>query len=328
MTLESIDDGGVRALLGCHELTIEGTNLAQHGSALVYVVRDEDGQRLVIKDGGHRYGGREDAWLTAHASHAGVVDVVDQLGGFLLLRWISGTLLAQLPFGAAHYARAAGELLASLEQSPSPDTASLSRRIMSAGRQPPHAATAEIQHCHHRLTAALAAGALGDRRESTYLHADFHPSNLILSAEELVAIDPFGLAGPPAWDLAQFAAIAYGGAQLDEPPPLSYDTNLTQLAAGFGRTPALLEEMAAYWLILVHRMRHKLGRPGPWLDTVGCDRFECIPVAEGTLGPAARWRAGQAPQVVEGPLRAIGFDLGQLLSAIGRPIGTGRTRSR
>jgi hypothetical protein len=74
---------------------------------------------------------------------------------------------------------------------------------------------------------------------------------------------------PPAWDLAQFAAIAYGGAQLHEPPPLSHDAILTQLVAGFRRTPALLEEMAAYWLILVQRMRRKLGRtPSPWLDSV------------------------------------------------------------
>jgi aminoglycoside/choline kinase family phosphotransferase len=120
-----------------------------------------------------------------------------------------------------------------------------------------------------RLTATLAAGIAGHRRHWTYLHADFHPPNLILSSAGLVAIDPFGLAGPPAWDLAQFAAIAYGGAELDQPPPLSHDAILTQLVAGFGRTPALLEEMAAYWLMLVHRMRRKLGRGVcPWLDTI------------------------------------------------------------
>jgi streptomycin 6-kinase len=259
------DAGVLSALLRRHNLTAEGENLAQHGSALVHVVRDENRQRLVIKDGGRRYGGREDAWLTAHASHPGVVDVVDQIDGFLVLQWVPGTLLAQLPI--AHYAGAAGELLASLERPPHPATASLSRRIVTAGRRLPRAGTAEIQHCHERLTAALAARADGDRRQWTYLHADFHPRNLILSAERLVVIDPFGLAGPPAWDLAQFAAIAYGGAQLDEPPPLSYDAILTQLVAGFGRTPALLEEMAAYWLMLVHRMRHKVGL-GSWLDTV------------------------------------------------------------
>jgi streptomycin 6-kinase len=253
-------------VLGHHKLTVEGENLAQRGSALVYVVRDEDRRRRVIKEGGRRYGGREEAWLTAHASHPGVVDVVDRRGGFLLLEWVPGPVLADLPAGAAHHARAAGELLGSLERPPEPATASLSRRIVTAGRRLPHAATAEIQRCHERLTTALAAGAVGDRRRWTYLHADFHPRNLILSAEGLVASDPFGLAGPPAWDLAQFAAIAYGGAQLDRRPQLSYDAILTQLVAGFGRTPALLEEMAAYWLILVHRMRRRLGRLGSWLD--------------------------------------------------------------
>jgi streptomycin 6-kinase len=269
-SIDEADDGGVlNTLLTRHKLTVEGANLAQHGSALVYVVRDEDGQLLVIKDGGRRYGGSEDAWLRAHASHPGVVDVVDRLGEFLLLRWVPGTLLAHLPSAAARHARAAGELLGSLDRPPDPATASLSRRIIIAGRRLPHADTAAIQHCHERLTAGLAARAVRDRSQWSYLHADFHPRNLILSAEGLVVIDPFGLAGPPAWDLAQFAAIAYGGAQLDEPPPLSHDAILTQLVAGFGRTPALLEEMAAYWLILVHRMRHKLGVGlGSWLDTV------------------------------------------------------------
>jgi streptomycin 6-kinase len=269
-SIDEADDGGIlSALLRRHRLTAEGANLAQHGSNLVYFVRDEYRQRLVIKDGGRRYGGREDAWLTAHASHPGVVDVVDQLGGFLLLQWVPGTLLAHLPIAPAHYARAAGELLGSLGRPADPATASLARRIITAGRRLPHAHTAEIQHCHDRLAAALGARAVTDRREWTYLHADFHPRNLIRSAEGLVVIDPFGLAGPPAWDLAQFAAIAYGGAQLDEPAPLSYDAILTQLVAGFGRTPALLDEMAAYWLILVHRMRHKVGRGlGSWLDTV------------------------------------------------------------
>src|SRR5918999_3610406 len=244
-------------LLRRHNLTAEGANLSGHGSALVYVVRDADGQRLVIKDAGRRYGGSEQAWLSAHAAHPGVVDVLDELGGFLVLRWVPGPLLAELPSGAGHYARAAGELHARLERAPAPAAASLSRRITAAGRRLPAAAAAEIQRCHERLTAALAAHAARHRREWTSLHADFHPRNLILSPDGLVAIDPFGLAGPPAWDLAQFAAIAYGGAQLHEPPPLSHDAILTQLVAGFGRTPALLEEMAAYWLILVQRMRRK-----------------------------------------------------------------------
>ena len=261
--------GVLGALLRRHGLTPEGRNLAQRGSALVHVVRDADGRRLVIKEPGRHYGGNEQAWLSAHASHPGVVDVLDELGGLLLLRWVPGPLVAELPRGAAHYARAAGELLASLQQAPDPAAASLSRRIMTAGRRLPGSAAAAIQRCHERLTAALAARTASDRGRWTYLHADFHPRNLILSPDGLVALDPFGLAGPPAWDLAQFAAIAYGGAQLDEPPPLSHDAILTQLVAGFGRTPALLEEMAAYWLMLVQRMRRKLGRgPSPWLDSV------------------------------------------------------------
>jgi streptomycin 6-kinase len=269
-SIDPAEEGGaLRALLSRHKLTAEEANLARRGSALVYVARDADGRRLVIKDGGRRYGGREDAWLTAHASHPGVVDVVDRAAGFLLLEWVPGALLGDVSTGAAHHARAAGELLGSLERPPAPATASLSQRIMAAGRRVPRAATLEIQQCHERLTAALAAHVAGDRRGWTYLHADFHPRNVILSAEGLVAIDPFGLAGPPAWDLAQFAAIAYGGAALDEPPPVGYDAILRELVAGFGRTPALLEEMGAYWLMLVHRMRLKVGRaPGSWLDSV------------------------------------------------------------
>jgi streptomycin 6-kinase len=257
------------ALLRRHGLTPEGRNLAQRGSALVHVVRDEDGRRLVIKEPGRHYGGNEEAWLSAHTFHPGVVDVLGELGGLLLLRWVPGPVLAELPLGAAHYARAAGELLASLERAPDPAAASLSGRIIAAGRRLPGSAAAAIQHCHERLTAALTARTASDRGRWTYLHADFHPRNLILSPDGVVAIDPFGLAGPPAWDLAQFAAIAYGGAQLDAPPSLSHDAILMQLVAGFGRTPALLEEMAAYWLILVQRMRRKLGRgPSPWLDSV------------------------------------------------------------
>jgi streptomycin 6-kinase len=257
------------ALLRRHRLTPEGRNLAQRGSALVHVARDQDGRRLVIKDGGRHYGGNEHAWLSAHALHPGVVDVLDQLGGWLLLRWVPGTVLGELPNGAAHYARAAGELLASLQRAPDPAAAGLSRRITAAARRLPGSAVAEIQHCHERLTAALAARAASDRRHRTYLHGDFHPRNLILSPDGLVAIDPFGLAGPPAWDLAQFAAIAYGGAQRDQPPVLSHDAILTQLVAGFGRTPPMLEEMSTYWLILVQRMRQKLGRgPSPWVDSV------------------------------------------------------------
>jgi streptomycin 6-kinase len=256
------------ALLRRHTLTPEGGNLAQRGSALVQVVRAQDGRRLVIKEGGRRHGGDEHAWLSAHAVHPGVVDMLDRLGGLLLLRWVPGRVLAELPLGAGHYARAAGELLASLERPPDPAAASLSRRIIAAGRCLPRAAASEVQHCHERLTAGLAARAASDRRQWTYLHADFHPRNVVLSPDGLIAIDPFGLAGPPAWDLAQFAAIAYGGAQRDE-PPLSHDAILTQLVTGFGRTPALLEEMAAYWLILVQRMRRKLGRdPSPWVDSV------------------------------------------------------------
>jgi streptomycin 6-kinase len=259
----------LEALLRRHQLTVEGGNLAQRGSALVHVVRDEDARRRVIKEVGRRHGGDEQAWLSAHASHPGVVDVLDQLGGLLLLAWAPGPVLAETPLGAGHYARAAGELLASLERAPDPAAGSLSRRIIAAARHLPGSAVAEIQHCHERLTAALAARTASDRRQWTYLHADFHPRNLVLTPEGLVAIDPFGLAGPPAWDLAQFAAIAYGGAQLDEPPPLSHDAILTQLVAGFGRTPALLDEMAAYWLMLVHRMRQKLGRGrSPWVDRV------------------------------------------------------------
>src|SRR5918999_4475979 len=96
------------ALLRRHELTPEGRNLAQRGSALVHFVRDENGRRLVIKEPGRRYGGNEEAWLSAHASHPGVVDVLDEIGGLLLLRWVPGPLLAELSLGAAHHARAAG----------------------------------------------------------------------------------------------------------------------------------------------------------------------------------------------------------------------------
>jgi streptomycin 6-kinase len=266
------------ALLKRHNLIPEAPNLARRGSTLVQVVRDEDGRRLVVKDGGRRYGGSEHAWLKAHASHSGVVDVLDQLGGFLLLRWVPGTVLGELPLGGGHHAKAAGELLASLERAPDPAAASLSRRITATGHGLPRSVATQVQHCYERLTAILAAGAGSARRQWTYLHADFHPRNVMLSPDGLVAIDPFGLAGPPAWDLAQFAAIAYGGAQRDEPPRLSHEEILTQLVAGFGRTPALLDEMAAYWLILVQRMRQKLGRgPNPWIDSAVDGYSRCKP---------------------------------------------------
>ena len=295
MTRPSIDSAHeasrLGALLSRHNLTAEGGNLSRHGSALVYIVRDQEGRRLVIKDGGRRYGGNERAWLSAHASHPGVVDLLDELDGFLVLRWVPGPTLAELPSGAGAYARAAGELLASLQRAPAPDTASLSRRIVAAGQRLP-AAAAQVQRCHERVAAVLAAATASHRHHWTYLHADVHPRNLILSSDGLVAIDPFGLAGPPAWDLAQFAAIAYGGAQRDQPPPLSHDAILTQLVAGFGRTPALLEEMAAYWLMLVHRMRQKLGRgPSPWLDTVVEEYSTRTPCRPRRTGPTAGRRS-------------------------------------
>lgn len=156
-------------------------------------------------------------------------------------------------------------MLAGLQRPPDQGIASLSGRIVAAAHRLPAAAAAHIQRCHERLAAALAAG---HRRDWSFLHADFHPRNVILSGGGPVKIDPFGLAGPPAWDLAQFAAIAYGGAQLDERPPLGHDAILERLVAGFGRTPALLEETATYWLMLVHRLRRRLGRESSWVDTV------------------------------------------------------------
>jgi streptomycin 6-kinase len=298
----SVGRSALDALFTRHGLTVEA-DLGRQRSAPVFAVRDRDGNRLVVKEAGRRYGGSEHAWLAAHADHNGVVDVIDELGGLLLLRGVSGPTLTEHPLGAGHHARAAGELLASLDRRPAAGAATLSRRILAAARRLPPAASGNLQRCHEELTVALAGG---QRREWTYLHADFHPRNVILSSHGLVAIDPFGLAGPPAWDLAQFAALAYGGAQREEPPALTHAEILTELVAGFGRAPALLDEMAVYWLMLVHRARQKRGQaPSAWIDAALDEHSRrapnrCRAAGRGRLGRHGAPRAGSRRSVDPG----------------------------
>jgi streptomycin 6-kinase len=248
-----------------HSLALVGGNLAERGSLSVHRVVDRDGRRLVLKHSRPRYGGDEAAWLEAHRDQPGAARLAARLeDGFLLLDEVPGGLVADLPGGGAEAAREVGQLLRALERPAANGVAGLERRIAAQERLLPPA-PGPLGRAYERLARRVLRG-LARCGRTTYVHGDLHPRNLIRSPRGLVAIDPFGLAGPVAWDMAMFAAITYGGSHLERRPARSHDQILAELVAGYGAQPPLLEELASFWLLLVQRMQLRLRRPAlAWL---------------------------------------------------------------
>ena len=97
------------------------------------------------------------------------------------------------------------------------------------------------------------------------LLGDLVPSNIVQTPECLVVIDPVGLRGPRAWDLATLhvATIGRGGPAV-----------LPGLLAGYGAVPRLIDEFVCWRLLqFVDKNRNDrrsefLSHLEPWLEDV------------------------------------------------------------
>jgi hypothetical protein len=234
-----------------HGLTLEGL-LPGRATASVFVarVRTGAGERLVLKRPAPALCAGEIAVVRVWSGMGvGPRLVGEPEPGLYLAEWIDGTPLAALADPGPAAGAAIGRVLRRLHALPPPDGLAHARDQLGPGRSSEWTALpAEMRALAESLADVVRAR---HPAADMLLHGDLVPSNLLVTGAEPRLIDPVGLRGPAAWDLAQLAVAAEGRGQRGLLGPL---------VAGYGRSPPLLAEMSA-WMLLFYLAKN-LAQPG------------------------------------------------------------------
>jgi len=208
-------------------------------SALVAHVHDQEGRHFVLKRTTPERGPSEIAALRAWSNTGCAARLVAVLEDDLYLAdWLIGPSLAETSVWEDRDVVAAGRMIAGLHAALLPaDLPDICNRFTLSSDRDWSLLPAGMRALGVRVNARLCAGAA---THSALLHGDLVPGNVILSPSGPQAIDPFGYAGLPSWDLAQLAVATEGR---------SRRRLLPALLTGYGSIPPLLAD-AFSWMIL------------------------------------------------------------------------------
>lgn len=180
-----------------------GTAALKRASAAALHERDAADAFLTWRDGG------------------GAIRLLAMAGDLSLLEWAGETTLHQqlLRHGDESATAIAVKVIAQLHApSPAPPPSSLkpltehfAGLFTAAGGDPPAAYRA-----HLRETASLAERLLANQRDVRPLHGDIHHDNILLGPRGWLAIDPKGLLGDPAYDVANLFQNPVGYEKRDD----------------------------------------------------------------------------------------------------------------
>jgi streptomycin 6-kinase len=213
-------------------------------SLFVRRIIDEHGRRRILKIGGTGPAkAREAEVLLAFQASRRVpkVTVLSEDRPVMLINDLGGLTLNIAQHVDEEYLWRAAKLVRRLHRLPVPEWVLPMREFLALAYGPSLHDFACSEHAERReavrrvapVIATLARGPSEDR----FLHGDFHPRNIIVAKGKLWAIDPFGLRGDRAYDLAVLAGHCHD--------PLRAATRLA------------------------HRYEERLRRFEPWL-IVGC----------------------------------------------------------
>jgi Ser/Thr protein kinase RdoA (MazF antagonist) len=221
-SLQAVDDAALRELCKTYALDLLA-NLDSRPGVVLARVQDQDGRVRVLKRGAASQLAALRTWLKTE----GVVRVDRELDdGLYLMGLLNGPTLAELLFREPANAEAMGKLLRDLHAVPAPAGTPMLRW---GAREWLRLTDVELE-----FAAGLAERLHSHTDEAlVLLHGDLVPSNIVQTPECLVVIDPVGLRGPRAWDLATLhvATIGRGGPAV-----------LPGLLAGYGAVPRLIDE--------------------------------------------------------------------------------------
>jgi streptomycin 6-kinase len=249
-----VDDAALRQLCETYALDLLA-NLDSRPGVVLARVKDHDGRLRVLKRGASSQLGALRAWDKT----GGVVRINRELDdGLYLMELLNGPTLAELLFRKPGDAEAMGRLLRDLHAIPAPAGTPMLRW---AAREWLRLTRVELE-----FAAGLAERLQSDTDEAlVLLHGDLVPSNIVQTPERLVVIDPVGLCGPRAWDLATLhvATIGRGGPAV-----------LAGLLAGYGAVPRHIDEFVCWRLLQFVDKNRNDGRSEflrhlePWLEVV------------------------------------------------------------
>jgi streptomycin 6-kinase len=180
----------------------------------------------------------------------GAVRLLASTSRLSLLEWAGETTLHRhlLQHGEAEATAIAADVITRLHApSPAPPPAQLrplrehfSGLFSAAGGNSP-----AIYRAYLRETAALAERLLANQRDAKPLHGDIHHDNILLGPRSWLAIDPKGLFGDPAYDVANMFQNPVGYAARNDAGRI---LRLAEtMAAAIGRNvEAVLEYAFAY----------------------------------------------------------------------------------
>lgn len=198
------------------------------GSRFLALARNDAGEQVVLKGLRSQASGEPRA-LQAWKGRGAVEVLGEPERGVLVLEFLDGADLAQIPDRIVALARDVGALIADLHAAPVPaGLRSYAGRLTAKQLDfscAPHAA--ELEALYRRaLPAALE---VIDAEREVLGHGDLHAGNVICCTDgTLRALDPVGERAPAAYDLLYFAVAARAG----DPREL-----LAELTGGYGRRP-------------------------------------------------------------------------------------------
>jgi hypothetical protein len=210
-------------------------------------VRTAAGRKCVLKQIGAHARPGEVATLRAASGSGATATFIEEIEpGLYLAEWLSGPTLAGLPLEAAVDVRAIGRTVLEFHGiTPPPGLSIVGRSFFARRADGWRNLPQELRSKAHELSALLEPV---ETAPVVLLHGDLAPSNVIKVGGGWRFIDPAGLVGPAAWDLAQLAVTAAGRGRR---------RFLAGLMAGYAREPPHLAEMLA-WMVL-HYLDKNLG---------------------------------------------------------------------
>lgn len=230
------------ALCKEHSLDLLEVFPATNGSRFVGRVRDTTGTELLIKaakpDLPASFG--EAQALAYWEGIQGVPRLVQELEpGVFLREFVEGPTLADLADGGIYFAGEVGALAQRIHLTPPASMQQLSKWMTTVAEK------LKLRKIQGDMAAAFAYEVLEAQLGRGFttpvtLHGDYWPSNIILSPDGLFLIDPYGYAGPAAFDLASFVIAT---------PSDNCARLLASVLRGYGSAPLELGSIFSWFAV-------------------------------------------------------------------------------
>lgn len=195
----------MRTLCEAHRWTLLEDDLDAPSSPFIRRIIDAEGHPHILKvRASEPYKKREfESMLAMRASRCvPKITIISETGPVFLIKDLGGLPLNVAMQADDSFLWRSAKMVRRLHHLPVPDWA-MPIADFIAMRHPPHERQhGEVQRRANSVLERLLSGPM----EDCFLHGDFHPRNVVVSKGKLWTIDPFGLRGDRAYDIAVMAA--------------------------------------------------------------------------------------------------------------------------